>query len=66
MTTMGYATVARIDGPVDAETRRLSDVECEIEYMVNDYGAETGASLTRVRGSHGWREFEWNNGAVHR
>jgi hypothetical protein len=55
-----------VDGQVDAETRRLSDVEFEIESMTDDYRADTGASLTRVHGSHGWRVFEWDNGAVHR
>jgi hypothetical protein len=55
-----------VDGQVDAETMRLSDVEFEIESMEDDYKAEAGASLTRVHGSHGWRVYEWNNSAVHR
>jgi hypothetical protein len=33
--------------------------------MTRDYEAATGASITRVHGSHGWRVFEWDNGAVH-
>jgi len=44
----------------------LSDGECAIEDLVYDHQGETGASVTRVRGAHGWRVFEWNNGAVHR
>ena len=26
----------------------------------------TGESRVRIHGAHGWREFEWSNGAVHR
>ncbi|MCV7100905.1 MULTISPECIES: hypothetical protein [Mycobacterium] len=55
-----------VDGQVDAQTRTLSDVEFEIESMVDEYQAETGASITRIHGSHGWRIVEWDTGAVHR
>jgi hypothetical protein len=58
----GYSD--ELDGHVDEED--LSDVEFQIECLVADYRTDTGASLTRVRGSHGWRVYEWSNGAVHR
>jgi RND superfamily putative drug exporter len=41
-------------------------LDYEIEDMVDKYHAKTGASVTRVDGSHGWRVFEWDNGSVHR
>ena len=44
----------------------LVDVEATMERLEFRYGHETGASLARVHGAHGWREFEWSNGAVHR
>jgi len=51
-----------VDGQIDADTRQLNDVEFEIESMVVDYRTDTGASLTRVHGSHGRRVYEWSNG----
>jgi hypothetical protein len=44
----------------------LIDVETTMRDLEYGWGAHTGASLERVRGAHGWREFEWSNGAVHR
>ncbi|HTI76043.1 MAG TPA: DUF4265 domain-containing protein [Mycobacterium sp.] len=44
----------------------LVDVETTMERIEHRYGYDTGASLVRVHGAHGWREFEWSNDAVHR
>ena len=54
------------DGEWDSGVPELSEVELEIENAVREYGDETGSFLTRVSGSHGWRVFEWSDGAVHR
>jgi hypothetical protein len=57
----------QFDGEWDWDDfRRLSDIELAIEATEDEYKADTGASLTRVHGSHGWRVYEWDDGAVHR
>jgi hypothetical protein len=55
-----------IDGDYPEMLRRLSDVEALIEDLVDEYSDESDASIVRVHGSHGWRVFTWDNGAVHR
>ena len=54
-----------LNGDFDSQDT-LGDVEHLIENFEDEYRDDTDASLTRVRGAHGWREFEWNNGAIHR
>jgi hypothetical protein len=46
--------------------RGLVELEIEIRTWEHDYAEETGAFPTRIHGGYGWREFEWDNGAVHR
>ena len=46
--------------------RGLVEMEAEIREWTHEYAEETGAYPTRIRGGFGWREFEWDNGAVHR
>jgi hypothetical protein len=57
----------KISDPIPKNYRYLylSQIESDIEEMTRDYEDATGASITRVHGSHGWRVFEWDNGAVH-
>lgn len=66
----GYRVFGRGMGEIDQEWtwdfHNLGELEYVIEHDEDLYAAETGASLTRVHGSHGWREFEWDDGAVHR
>lgn len=54
-----------IDGELESQDS-LVEVEGVIEDLEADYGDESGAALARVRGAHGWREFEWDDGSVHR
>jgi hypothetical protein len=62
-------TLAGYDDETDGEVDVLDSL-LEVEHVMDDlereYRDETGATITRVRGAHGWREFEWDNGAVHR
>lgn len=44
----------------------LLDIEATMENIGEEYAEQTGAAVVRVRGEHGWREFEWDNGSVHR
>ncbi|GBG39625.1 hypothetical protein [Mycobacterium montefiorense] len=46
--------------------RGLVEVESTIELWEEEYAEETGAHITRIHGGYGWREFEWDNGTVHR
>jgi hypothetical protein len=57
----------KISDPIAKNYRYLylSQIESDIEEMTRDYEDATGAFITRVHGSHGWRVFEWDNGAVH-
>lgn len=64
LTVSGYDD--EIDGQLDTDRGRLVDIECAMEDLTADHAEMTGAALTRVRGDHGWREYEWDNGAVHR
>jgi hypothetical protein len=43
----------------------LSEVESEIEQLIIGYECDTGSSVIRIHGSHGWREYEWSDGAIH-
>ncbi|MGW1742425.1 hypothetical protein ACWCPQ_26870 [Nocardia sp. NPDC001965] len=45
-----------------AELDRLSDVESEIEDVVDEHAEQTQSSIVRVQGAHGWRRFEMSNG----
>jgi len=54
-----------IDGDLESYDT-LVEVETAIQDLEDDYADDSGASLVRVRGAHGWREHTWNNGAVHR
>lgn len=54
------------DGEYPEALHDLSDVEALIEDYVGLHQEQTGEALTRVRGSHGWREYTWSGGAVHR
>ena len=65
MTVSGYDDIDDINGECDSQDT-LADVEILMENFENEYCDHTGASLVRVHGAHGWREFEWTNGAVHR
>jgi len=62
----GYdGEVDGLDGdfaPVDA----LSEIEATIENFEEEYREVSGATLVRVHGAHGWRVYQWDNGAVHR
>jgi hypothetical protein len=54
-----------LDG--DLEPRKtMVEVEETMEGFGEEYAEETGASVVRVRGDHGWREYTWSNGAAHR
>lgn len=44
----------------------LAEVEVQIRAWEDEYVEETGATLLRVHGAWGWREFEYDNDAVHR
>jgi hypothetical protein len=56
-----------LNGQLDLpQPRGLVELECEIREWEHEYAEETGAYATRIRGGYGWREFEWDNGAVHR
>jgi len=63
LTVSGYDD--QIDGDWDEALDTLSDVEHVIENLEDEYRDETGAALVRVHGAHGWREFEWDNSALH-
>lgn len=43
----------------------LAEVEIEIRTWEEDY-ENTGADPVRIRGGYGWREFVYDNGALHR
>jgi hypothetical protein len=60
----GYAD--DIDGEWYWDFDLLSEVELDMETMAEEYQEDSGASITRVYGSHGRRVYEWDNGAVHR
>jgi hypothetical protein len=64
MTISGYDE--EMDGEWDEPLGSLSDVEQLIENLADAYRDDTGVALVRVHGAHGWREFEWSNGALHR
>ncbi|GAB09137.1 hypothetical protein GOARA_029_00010 [Gordonia araii NBRC 100433] len=55
-----------VDGEHYDGLNRLSGVEYLMEDLIDEYVEQTHARLTRVRGEHGWREFTWDDGAVHR
>jgi hypothetical protein len=64
-------TVSGYDDFDDANRERVShdtlvDVESTMDRFERQYADLTGASLVAVKGAHGWREFEWSSGAVHR
>ena len=62
----GYDDEA-LNGQLDLPSPRgLVELECEIREWEHEYAEETGAYPARIRGGYGWREFEWDNGAVHR
>ncbi|MFQ2845692.1 hypothetical protein, partial [Mycobacterium paragordonae] len=44
----------------------LVEVESTIRLWEQDYADGSNARVARVRGDFGWREIEWDNGAVHR
>lgn len=56
-----------LNGYVDTiPPRGLVELEVEIrQWEEYDYAEETGAHVTRIRGGDGWREYEWDDGAVH-
>jgi hypothetical protein len=62
----GYdGDVDDLDGdfdPMDA----LSEIEATMENFEDEYREASGATLVRVHGAHGWRVYQWDNGAVHR
>ncbi|MFF0532932.1 hypothetical protein ACFYT3_31750 [Nocardia amikacinitolerans] len=64
LTVSGYDD--EIDGHLDLPDGDLVDVESAINDLTVDYIEMRGAHPTRVRGDHGWREIEWDNGARHR
>ena len=63
LTMSGYGE--EYDGDFDA-MELLSDIEATIENCEEEYRQDSGSSIVTVRGAHGWREFEWDNGATHR
>ena len=65
VTLSGYHDVEDLNGEMDTH-RSLVDVEATMENFEDEYAEETGSSIVRVRGEHGWREFEWANGSIHR
>jgi hypothetical protein len=44
----------------------LVELEETIREWEHEYARETGAYPTRIHGAYGWRQFEFDNGAVHR
>lgn len=44
----------------------LVELELEIRTCEEDYEADTGARPVHIHGGYGWREFVYDNGAVHR
>jgi hypothetical protein len=44
----------------------LVELEETIQEWEHEYGRETDAYPTRIHGAYGWRQFEFDNGAVHR
>ncbi len=66
LTLTGYAgEFDHLDGDFDPMDN-LSDIEATIENFEGEYPAHSGARIVRVSGGHGWREYEWSNGKVHR
>jgi hypothetical protein len=64
-------TVSGYDDFDDANRERVThdtlvDVESTMDRFERQYADLTGAYLVAVKGAHGWREFEWSSGAVHR
>lgn len=53
-----------LDGDLDLPDRDLVDVESAIHDLTVDYAEMRGAQPTRIRGEHGWRETEWDNGGI--
>lgn len=64
MTISGYEDEA-LNGDTDSH-ETLVDIEATMENFEDEYTETTGIALTRVRGAHGWREFHYANGAIHR
>lgn len=56
-----------LNGQIDTlPPHGLAEVEIEIRTWEEDYEDDTGAFPVRIRGGYGWREFVYDNGAVHR
>ncbi|NNH73853.1 hypothetical protein HLB23_29040 [Nocardia uniformis] len=64
LTVSGYDD--ELDGDLNLPDGDLVDVESSIQDLTADYAELRRARPTRIRGDHGWREIEWDNGAVHR
>lgn len=66
LTISGYPEGDVMNGDLGDSLRGLFGVEEAIADITEEYAEESGSSMTRVRGAHGWREFTWSDGSVHR